>query len=56
MAARPVHQPQQLGDVAIAVGDLTAARTAYQACLDIRTWLATADPGNTGWQRDAGAE
>ena len=38
--------------MAIAAGDLTAARTAYQASLDIRTRLAAADPANTGWQRD----
>ena len=33
-------------------GDLTAARTAYQAGLDIAVRLAAADPGNTEWQRD----
>jgi hypothetical protein len=33
-------------------GDLAAARTAYQAALEIRTRLAAADPANTGWQRD----
>ena len=42
----------RLGDVAVAAGDLTAARTAYQAALDIRIRLAAADPANTEWQRD----
>jgi predicted negative regulator of RcsB-dependent stress response len=36
--------------VAIAAGDLAAARAAYQAALDIRARLAAADPANTGWQ------
>ena len=43
---------KRLGDVAIAAGDLAAARAAYQASLDIRTRLAAADPANTQWQRD----
>jgi hypothetical protein len=38
--------------MAQAAGDLTAARTAYQAGLDIRERLAAADPANTGWQRE----
>jgi len=38
--------------LATAAGDLAAARTAYQASLDIRVRLAAADPANTGWQRD----
>ena len=38
--------------MARAAGDLTAARTAYQASLDIRTRLAAADPANRQWQRD----
>jgi len=38
--------------VAMADGDLTAARTAYQAALDIRQRLAAADPANNQWQRD----
>ena len=38
--------------MARAAGDLAAARTAYQASLDIRTRLAAADPANTQWQRD----
>ncbi len=42
----------KLGDLAVAAGDLTAARTAYQAGLDIATRLAAADPSNTQWQRD----
>ena len=41
---------ERLGNVAVAAGDLAAARTAYQAALDIRTRLAAADPANTGWQ------
>jgi TIR domain len=40
----------RLGDLATAAGDLTAARTAYQAALDIAERLAAADPTNTGWQ------
>ena len=42
----------KLGDVGVAAGDLAAARTGYQAGLDIRTRLAAADPANTEWQRD----
>ena len=38
--------------MAIAAGDLAAARAAYQASKDIRTRLAAADPANTQWQRD----
>jgi hypothetical protein len=38
--------------VAVAAGDLTAARAAYQASLDIAARLAVADPANAGWQRD----
>ncbi len=52
MAAGPVDQPRTLGDLAQAAGDSTAARTAYQASLDIRTRLAAADPTNSEWQRD----
>ena len=36
----------------MAAGDLAAARTAYQASLDIAARLAAADPANTEWQRD----
>jgi len=43
---------ERLGDLAVAAGDLTAARAAYTAALTIRQRLADADPGNTGWQRD----
>jgi hypothetical protein len=38
--------------VAVAAGDLGAARAAYQASLDIRVRLAAADPANAEWQRD----
>jgi hypothetical protein len=38
--------------VAVAAGNLDAARQAYQASHDIRVRLAAADPTNTGWQRD----
>jgi hypothetical protein len=41
-----------LGDAAVAAGDLAAARTHYQASLDIAERLAAADPANTQWQRD----
>ena len=52
VAAGPVDQPHKLGDVAVAAGDLAAARAAHQASLDIRQRLAAADPANTEWQRD----
>jgi hypothetical protein len=42
----------KLGDVARAAGDLAAARTAYQAGMDIMARLTAADPANVGWQRD----
>jgi tetratricopeptide (TPR) repeat protein len=42
----------RLGDLARAAGDLTAARSAYLAGLDVATRLAEADPTNTEWQRD----
>ena len=42
----------KLGDIAVAAGDLTTARTSYQAGLDIAQRLAAADPANTQWQRD----
>jgi len=42
----------RFGDVAVAAGDLTAARTAYQASLDTAARPASADPANTQWQRD----
>jgi len=45
----------ELGDVAVAAGDLAAARDHYQAGLDIAVKLAAADPANTGWQRDLSA-
>ena len=38
--------------MAVAAGDLAAARAAYQASLDIAVRLAAADPANAGWQRD----
>ena len=43
---------ERLGDLAVAAGDLTAARTAYTAALTIAQKLADADPTNTEWQRD----
>ena len=45
----------KLGDLAVAGGDLAAARTGHQAGLDIAAPLAAADPANTGWQRDLSA-
>ena len=42
----------EIGDVAVAQGDLTAARTAYEDGLKIRDTLAQSDPTNTGFQRD----
>ena len=41
-----------LGELAVAAGDLPAARTAFQTSLDIRAGLAASDPSNTAWQRD----
>ena len=38
--------------MAAEAGNLDAARTAYQASLDIAQRLAAADPANTEWQRD----
>lgn len=54
------HAPQRevsvchdrIGDIRRAQGNLSGALEAYQAGLDIRQTLATADPGNTEWQRD----
>jgi hypothetical protein len=42
----------KLGDVAVAAGDLAAARVHYQAGLEIAARLAAADPANIQWQRD----
>ena len=42
----------RLGDLAIAVGDLTAAEGSFQAGLAIAQRLAAADPTNAQWQRD----
>ena len=42
----------KLGDVAVAGGDLVAARQAYEQSLLIRERLAESDPSNSGWQRD----
>ena len=42
----------EIGDVARAQGDLTAARTAYEDGLKIANTLAQSDPTNTGFQRD----
>ena len=52
VSARPVGQPRQTGNVAVAAGYLTAACGNCQASLDIFEQLAAADPGNSGWQRD----
>ena len=52
MAARPLGQLQQIGDVQSARGNLEAALQAYQDGLAIREKLAAQDPSNTGWQRD----
>ena len=52
MAVGPVGQPPQARDVAAAAGDLAAARTAYQASLDIAVRLAATDSANAKWQRD----
>jgi tetratricopeptide (TPR) repeat protein len=41
-----------LGRVAVAAGQLEAARRAYEQSLAIRERLATADPSNSQWQRD----
>ena len=38
--------------MAVAAGDLPAARAAYQASLDIAARLAAADPANAQWRQD----
>jgi hypothetical protein len=42
----------RLGNVAIAEGDLLAARAAFDESLAIARDLAARDPGNAGWARD----
>ena len=46
MAVPAITQCQVVG------ADLGAARSHYQASLDIAARLASADPANTQWQRD----
>jgi hypothetical protein len=41
----------KLGDVAVATGDLPAARTAYQTSLDIAERFTALDPDNARLQR-----
>ena len=41
-----------LGDLAVAAGDLAGAGEQYRASLGIAERLAGADPTNTEWQRD----
>jgi DNA-binding SARP family transcriptional activator len=43
-------QPPGARDVAVAAGDLAAARAAYQACRDIGERLVKADPANSTWR------
>ena len=42
----------ELGDVRMSQGDLTAALENYRAAMAIRERLAASDPDNAGWQRD----
>ena len=42
----------KIGEVQVAMGDLSAALTSYQASLAIADRLAKADPRNAIWQRD----
>ena len=42
----------ELGDVRMSQGDLTAALENYRAAMAIRERLAASDPGNAEWQRD----
>ena len=42
----------EVGNVLVAQGDLTAALQTYRDSLAIFERLANADPGNAGWQRD----
>jgi tetratricopeptide (TPR) repeat protein len=42
----------EFGDVAVAEGDLAAARKAYENGFAIAKDLLTRDPGNTEWKRD----
>ena len=42
----------RIGNVAVAEGDLTAARDAYAEALEIARDLSQRDPGNAEWARD----
>lgn len=46
---------RQVGDIAVARGDLDAAQRAYAAGLEVANALAQRDPANTQWQRDLSA-
>lgn len=42
----------ELGDIRVSQGGLTAAKLAFQSARDVAAELAAADPGNAGWRRD----
>ena len=42
----------EVGDIHMTIGNLPEALTSFRAGLAIAERLATADPGNAGWQRD----
>ena len=43
---------EHVGDVLVAQGNLPEALKSFRDGLAIRDRLASADPGNAGWQRD----
>jgi hypothetical protein len=47
-----VGHDNKLGDVAKASGDISDARRAHQASLEIITRLAALDPSNAQWRSD----
>ena len=46
---------KKVGDVQVAQGDLADALHPIRRTSPSRNWLAKADPGNAGWQRDLSA-
>jgi len=52
LAPDDVRAAIELGDLHVTTGDLTAALRSYRDALAIAERLASADPGNAGWQHD----
>ena len=48
------HACVEAGDIHVTLGDSSAALKSFRDGLAIAERLATADPGNAGWQRDLG--